>query len=46
MKLDKIMENMGLSQKEKDYIKQNHEDRIVSNVKAVWQVIEDAGSYG
>lgn len=46
MNLDKIMKNMGLSQEEKDYIKRNHENKITSNVKAVWQVIEDAGSYG
>lgn len=46
MNIESIMDNMGLSNCDKEYIKNNYKDKIENNIKSIWQVIEDAGRYG
>lgn len=41
---DKIISNMDLSQSDLDYVKSN-EENIISKVKSIWTVVEDASQY-
>lgn len=46
MNIELIMNNMNLSNEEKEYIKKYHKDTIQHNIESIWKVIEDAGRYG
>ncbi len=48
MDLEKVMNDMGLSDEEKSYIRtqDNNKNVIESITHSIWQVIEDASGYG
>lgn len=47
MELEKVMQDMSLSESEKDFIRnQNNNNDIEHKVQSLWQVIEDASGYG
>lgn len=46
MNIELIMDNMNLSNEEKEYIKKYYKDTIQHSIESIWKVIEDAGRYG
>ncbi len=48
MDLEKVMNDMGLSDEEKSYIRtqDSNKNSIESIIHSIWQVIEDASGYG
>lgn len=47
MDLDRIMNEMNLSESDKQFIRnQNNNKAIESKIQSLWQVVEDASGYG
>jgi DNA polymerase III alpha subunit len=43
--LDKVMQKMGLTDKQKEFIKREKSKEIIDKTDSIWQVVEDASGY-